>query len=88
MLDFAQYLVSSTDFSILPASTINYTSNFHFNLANLHLYINMDLIAQQYNQNVLADFGRGWDSFVKSGQIWSLMIGVIVGYLFRSITNS
>ena len=88
MLDFAQHLVSSIDLSVLSASTINYTSNFHSNIADLHLYINMYLIAQQYNQNVLADFGRGWDSFVRSGQIWALMIGVIVGYLFRSITNT
>ena len=88
MLDFAQYLVSSTDLSVLSASTTNYTSNFHSHIADLHPYINMDLIAQQYNQNVLADFGRGWDSFVKSGQIWALLIGAIVGYLFRSITNT
>ena len=88
MLDFAQHLVSSFDLSVLSASTINYTRNFRSNIADLHLYINMDLIAQQYNQNVLADFGRGWDSFVRSGQIWALMIGVIVGYLFRSITNT
>jgi len=86
MLDFAQHLVSSTDLSVLSASTINYTSNFHSHIADLH--INMDLIAQQYNQNVLADLGKGWDSFVKSGQIWALLIGVIVGYLFRSITNT
>jgi hypothetical protein len=48
----------------------------------------MDLLAQQFKQDVMGDLGKGWDGFVKSGQIWALMIGVVVGYLFRSITNS
>jgi large-conductance mechanosensitive channel len=36
----------------------------------------------------MGDLGKGWNNFVKSGQIWALMIGVVVGYLFRSITNT
>lgn len=80
MLDFAQHLVTSTDISVITPSTIN--------MADLHSYINMDLLAQQFKQDVMGDIGKGWDGFVKSGQIWALMIGVIVGYLFRSITNS
>jgi hypothetical protein len=46
----------------------------------------MDLIAQQFKQDVAGDFSRGWNNFVKTGQIWALMIGVAVGYLFRSIS--
>jgi hypothetical protein len=80
MLDLAHHLVTSTDLAVITPSTIN--------IADLHSYINMDLIAQQFKQDVMGDIGKGWDSFVKSGQIWALLIGVVVGYLFRSITNS
>ncbi|MFN5657550.1 MAG: hypothetical protein ACK47D_06735 [Pseudanabaena sp.] len=55
---------------------------------DLHSLINMDLIAQQFRQDVLGDIGKGWDGFVKSGQIWALLIGTVIGYLFRSITYS
>ena len=48
----------------------------------------MDLIAQQFKQDVVGGISKGWDGFIKSGQIWALIIGAVVGYLFRSITYS
>jgi hypothetical protein len=80
MLDFAQHLVTNTDLSVITPSSIN--------VMDLHSYINMDLIAQQFKQDVMGDIGKGWDGFVKSGQIWALLIGTVIGYLFRSITYS
>ena len=77
--------VTSADLSF-HLSAIDIPMN--FNIADLHSHINMDLLAQQFKQDVIVDLGKGWDGFVKSGQIWALMIGVVVGYLFRSITNS
>ena len=88
MFDLAQHLLISTDLSVLNPSTINLANNLHFNIADLHSLINMDLLAQQFNQDVMGDLGKGWNRFVSSGQIWALMIGVVVGYLFRSITNA
>jgi hypothetical protein len=87
MIDLAQNLVTSADLSF-HLSAIAPVSNFHFNITDLHSHINMDLLAQQFRGDVMGDFGRGWNNFVKSGQIWALIIGVVVGYLFRSITNS
>jgi hypothetical protein len=86
MFDLAQHLVTS-DLSF-HLSAIDISSYLHFNIADLHSHINMDLLAQQFKQDVMGDLGKGWDGFVKSGQIWALIIGVVVGYLFRSITNS
>jgi len=87
MLDLAQHLVTSADLSF-HLSAIAPVSNFHFNITDLHSYINMDLLAQQFKQDITGEFGKSWNGFVKSGQIWALIIGVAVGYLFRSITNS
>ncbi|PZU96497.1 MAG: hypothetical protein DCE90_09270 [Pseudanabaena sp.] len=84
MLELAQ-LVTGSDLTA-HLSTINSASHFH--IADLYSYIHMDLVAQQFNQDVMGDLAKGWNNFVKSGQIWALMIGVVVGYLFRSITNA
>jgi hypothetical protein len=86
MLDFAQHLVTSIDLSVLNSSAIDLVSNLHFNTADLHSHVHMDLIAQQFKQDIAGDFGRGWANFVRTGQIWALMIGIVVGYLFRSIS--
>ncbi|TYQ31930.1 hypothetical protein [Pseudanabaena sp. UWO310] len=86
MLDFAQHLVVSTDLSALNPNHINLASS--LSIADIQAHINMDLLAQQFKQDVMGEVGKGWDNFVKTGQIWALIIGVIVGYLFRSITNS
>jgi hypothetical protein len=92
MLDFAQNFLASTDLPSFLPSVINLSGNFSIDssldIADLHQYINMDLLAQQFNQDVMGDLGKGWNNFVKSGQIWALMIGVVVGYFFRSITNA
>ena len=88
MFDLAQHLVTS-DLSF-HLSAIDISSNLHFNIADLHSHINMDLLAQQQFKptDITGDVGKGWSNFVKTGQIWALIIGVAVGYLFRSITNS
>ena len=44
------------------------------------------VLAQQFNQDVLGDIQKGFNNFVKTGQVWALLIGVILGYLIRSLT--
>lgn len=90
MLDLAHNFFFHIDLSILHPSTIHFNFGDDSSLTFLNS-INMDLIAQQtkeFNQDVLGDMGKGWNAFVKSGQIWALLIGIAVGYMFRSITNS
>ena len=36
--------------------------------------------------DVLGDIQKSFDNFIKSGQVWALAIGVIVGYMLRGIT--
>ncbi len=86
MLDFAQHLVTNTDLSVLHPSAIDFVGNLHFNIVDLHSHVHMDLIAQQPKQDLMSDVGKSWENFVKTGQIWAMIIGVAVGYLFRSIS--
>lgn len=44
------------------------------------------VLAQQFNQDVMGDIQKGFDNFVKTGQVWALLIGVFLGYLIRSLT--
>lgn len=41
----------------------------------------------QTDTNVLNQFGNAWDNFVKTGQIWALLIGIVIGYLFKGFTT-
>jgi hypothetical protein len=36
--------------------------------------------------DVMAQMQEGFDHFIKSGQVWALLIGFVLGYLFRNFT--
>ncbi len=44
--------------------------------------------AQNFDQDVFADITRGWNNFVQTGQIWALLIGLVLGYFIRNLTAS
>ncbi len=46
------------------------------------------IVAQVFRQDVLGDIRKGWNNFVESGQIWALLIGLVAGYMLKSITSS
>ncbi|MDX2256787.1 MAG: hypothetical protein NW214_14835 [Pseudanabaenaceae cyanobacterium bins.39] len=83
MIDASSQLLSLV--SIQDLCTVWHLPTMH--LTDIHLNISTDLLAQQFTQDVMGDIGKGWNNFVKTGQIWALIIGVIVGYLLRSITH-
>jgi hypothetical protein len=45
------------------------------------------VLAQQFDQDILGDLGSVFRTFVDSGQVWALIIGIVIGYLFRSMTT-
>lgn len=45
------------------------------------------LLAQQFNQDVFADIRKGFNHFIQTGQVWAMLIGFILGYLFKSATS-
>ena len=44
-------------------------------------------IAQAIKDDLFNNVGVSWNNFIQSGQVWSLVIGFVLGYLFRSITS-
>lgn len=73
---------------ILPAIVDSFT-HWHFVLGNTHLSMDWLFLAQNApgSPDILADFQNAWSNFVKTGQIWALLIGIFFGYLFRSMTS-
>ncbi|MEB3213617.1 MAG: hypothetical protein VKL39_19870 [Leptolyngbyaceae bacterium] len=45
------------------------------------------LVAQQFETDVFADFRSFFNNFIESGQVWALIVGVIIGYLLRGLTS-
>ncbi len=43
------------------------------------------LLAQQFDQDVFAGFRDAFSNFIESGQVWALLIGVIIGYFLKSV---
>ncbi len=56
-------------------------------LAQLSQPPSTPIIAQQFDQDVLANLGTMVNNFIESGQIWALIIGFVLGYAFRSMTT-
>ena len=54
----------------------------------LKLPIDWTIVAQTLKQTDLAgDVQKTFNHFVQTGQIWALLTGLIIGYLFRSLTS-
>ncbi|MEO0433976.1 MAG: hypothetical protein AAF151_20015 [Cyanobacteria bacterium J06656_5] len=45
------------------------------------------VIAQQFEDNFFDHSGDILGNFVESGQLWALLIGVVIGYVIRGITT-
>lgn len=37
--------------------------------------------------DLLGQMQAAWNNFVTSGQIWATLIGIIIGYMFKSLTS-
>ena len=44
------------------------------------------VIAKQFNQDILGDISHAWKHFIDSGQVWALVIGIVMGYMIRNLT--
>ncbi len=49
--------------------------------------IEWSLLAQQFETDVFAATRTAFANFIESGQVWALLIGVVLGYLLRGITT-
>ncbi len=48
---------------------------------------NLILAQEIKDPKVLEQMQKTWNHFVDSGQIWAMIIGIVAGYMFRSLTS-
>jgi len=54
----------------------------------LKLPVDWTIVAQAVkNTDLAGDVQRAFDHFVQTGQIWAFFTGLVIGYLFRSLTT-
>jgi len=51
--------------------------------------LDWNLLAQgeQFDTDVFAGFRNFFQNFIESGQVWALIIGIVIGYVMRSMTS-
>ena len=42
------------------------------------------IVAQQFNEDLIGSTGAMLKHFYESGQLWALLIGIVLGYTFKS----
>ncbi|MDZ7956735.1 MAG: hypothetical protein RMY34_02305 [Aulosira sp. DedQUE10] len=52
-----------------------------------HVSVNSTLAQDITDPNVLGQMQHSWNHFVKTGQIWALLIGLVIGYIIRNLTS-
>ncbi|MBE9008437.1 hypothetical protein IQ259_26160 [Fortiea sp. LEGE XX443] len=66
---------------------MNYLNDLTFQLF-WHLPANVTLLAQEIRDpNLISQMQRTWNHFVQTGQIWALLIGLVIGYVVRNLTS-
>ncbi len=50
--------------------------------------IHWSVLAQTFDDvDILADLQKAFSGFIESGQVWALLIGLIIGYFLKGITK-
>ncbi|MHC5742991.1 MAG: hypothetical protein ACYTXT_13930 [Nostoc sp.] len=59
------------------------TSQFLWNLP-----VNWTALAQTITDpNVMGQIQKAWSHFIQTGQVWALLIGLVIGYMIRNLTS-
>ena len=73
-------------------SPINYQAMNYFSgvISQLvwQLPVSLTMLAQNVTDpDVIGQMQRGWNNFVTTGQIWALLIGLVIGYILKGLTS-
>ncbi len=68
----------------LDLTLINNGSNF-LDLLEPKVLYSWQLFAQQVDVNLWDDVQKAWNNFIESGQVWALLVGLVIGWMVKSI---
>lgn len=52
-----------------------------------HLPLDLAILNKPLEVDLAGDVQRAFNNFVKTGQVWAFLVGIILGYLFRTFTS-
>jgi hypothetical protein len=56
-------------------------------LQMIHWHLPLDLAQQFKDPDFAGDIQKAFNNFVKTGQVWAFLIGIILGYLIKGFTS-
>lgn len=51
----------------------------------LHKAYSWQLFAQQVDVDLWSDVQKAWSHFIECGQVWALLVGLVIGWMVKSI---
>jgi hypothetical protein len=52
------------------------------------LPVNLTALAQTITDpNIMGQMQKAWSHFIQTGQVWALLIGLVIGYMIRNLTS-
>ncbi|MBN3872550.1 MULTISPECIES: hypothetical protein [unclassified Nostoc] len=52
------------------------------------LPVNLTALAQTITDpDVMGQIQKAWSHFIQTGQVWALLIGLVIGYMIRNLTS-
>ncbi len=53
-----------------------------------HLPVNWTALAQTITDpDLMGQIQKSWNHFIQTGQVWALLIGLVIGYMIRNLTS-
>ena len=53
-----------------------------------NLPVNLTALAQTITDpDLMGQMQKAWNHFILTGQVWALLIGLVIGYMIRNLTS-
>ncbi|MBD2409223.1 hypothetical protein FACHB389_15850 [Nostoc calcicola FACHB-389] len=53
-----------------------------------NLPVNLTVLAQTITDpDLMGQMQKSWNHFIQTGQVWALLIGLVIGYIIRNLTS-
>lgn len=68
----------------LGLTLINNDNNF-LDLLEPKILYSWQILAQQVDVDLWSDVQKAWSNFIECGQLWALLVGLVIGWMVKSI---
>ncbi|MGB3789390.1 MAG: hypothetical protein WA949_15370 [Phormidesmis sp.] len=73
--------------NVLTMRSMMESSSFYLAQFETPATVTVPIVAQYFDQDLLGDTGVMLKGFYESGQLWALLIGLVIGYGFKSFSS-